>query len=69
MTYKVGEKVRILSNERQPWTVGEIGLIEEQLLNPGSPYRGRGPYYYVRVEHSESSSSGCVLEESELAMA
>ncbi|MBW4418333.1 MAG: hypothetical protein KME13_03795 [Myxacorys californica WJT36-NPBG1] len=65
--YQLNQKVLIFHNDKQPWTVGKVGEIAS-LINEPHPwdYCGNEPYYYVFVDHSEGSSSGCVLIQSAL---
>lgn len=62
--YRLNQKVLIKENARQPWTVGKIGRIANLMDEPHRcDYVGDYPYYYVFVDHSAGSSSGCVLAE------
>lgn len=65
--YEIDQIVHIVKNDKQPWTVGKEGKVASQIEDvPPWEYCGPGPYYYIFVEHSEYSSSGCVLPESAL---
>lgn len=67
--FKKGQQVIILQNPSQPWTEGKIGLVarvESEEFSPLPGLQGILPWYYVLVEHSSSSCSGCVLAESQI---
>lgn len=65
--YRINQKIVVLRNQAQPWTIGKIGKIAKHIDDP-PPYikRGNEPHYYVWVVHSRGSTSGCVLVESEM---
>lgn len=65
--YKLNQMVWIIRNPRQPWTIGKLGKVARLMDEPNPwDFQGEGPYYYLFVDHSSCSSSGCVLPESYL---
>lgn len=64
MLCSLGQKVRILSNSKQLWTIGKIGTIarvETEVEALGKELRGMLPWYYVEVRHSQGCWSRCIL--------